>query len=201
MYNVITGKNEEARTCSSCLRARAREIKKWYDEGLQASKKPADGVDGGTGADSTATVTAKVSEGKVTVKGADVQENGKLGDVQDNTDITEEQAKAAEEELGKIAAAEKEQTDKIAAEEANIDPNGLPEPALGVSRIPLEDGTFIDFTPAEGAAFENGVKGLVATPQGDKVKAGTYKTAKGHEVRVQVGSKATYAENYDDLAS
>lgn len=157
-YNAISGKNDAPQTCSSCLRARAREIKKWYDEGQQAATKASKTQKG--------TKVAKTKDKAVqTPAGTDAAVAG----LQDNPAVTE------------------------------LDPNGLPAPAEGVSRIPMEDGTFIDFLPNDGAEFENGVKGSVLTPQGDKVKAGTYKTAQGHDVKVQVGSKATYAENHDDL--
>ena len=154
-YNAISGKNDAPQTCSSCLRARAREIKKWYDEGQQAATK-----------------ASKTQKG---------------------TKVAETKDKAVQ----TSAAATGAKVDEPA--EAELDPNGLPVPAEGVSRIPMEDGTFFDFLPNDGAEFENGVKGSVLTPQGDKVKAGTYKTAQGHDVKVQVGSKATYAENHDDL--
>lgn len=160
IYNAVTGKKEEPQTCSSCLRNRVREIKKWYDEGTAASAKSA----------------RKAAVVDTAVKG--LQDNPQAKAADSTPDTAEEQAKASE-----------------------LDPNGLPAPAEGVNRIPMEDGTFIDFTTLEGAKFKNGVKGTVLTPTGEKVKAGTYKTAQGHEVKVQVGSKATYVEVYDDLAS
>lgn len=181
MYNTVSGKNEAPQTCSSCLRARAKEIKKWYDEGAK------DAVQVAKAAAPKAPAPAK--DTKTPVKEVTpVDEAAKpAAPIVENADITEEEAKAAEAEL--------------TAKAAELDPNGLPEPAIGTSRIPMEDGTFIDFTPNDGADFANGVKGMVLHTDGAKVKAGTYKTAQGHDVKVQVGSKATYVEAFDDLAS
>lgn len=160
MYNAVTGKNEAPQTCSSCLRARSKEIKKWYDEGQPTAKK-----------EPKAEKVAKV-------------------------------AKVEDKPVQEAAAATGAKVDEPAkAAEAELDPNGLPAPAEGVVRIPMEDGTFIDFAANDGADFVDGVKGLATTTEGKKVNAGTFKTAQGDTVKVQVGGKATYVKAYDDLAS
>lgn len=163
MYNTVTGKNEAPQTCSSCLRARAREISKWYEEGtkdaVQVSKK-------------AKTAAAKKADANKPVDPA-------VAGLKDNPAVGETHPTA------------------------DTDPMGYPAPAKGVTRILMqEEGVVVDFTPNDGAKFENGVKGLAAYVDGKKVNAGTYKTAQGHTLKVQVGGKATYVEfDPNDLAS
>lgn len=187
MYNAISGKNEPPQTCSSCLRARAKEIQKWYEEGSKGAVQKA--AKAGLSAKEKAEAARKLHEAKA------AEANKKVTPVIGGEDETE------------FTTANKGVTEEEVADEVNknladgLDPSGLPMPAMGVMRIPLEDGTVIDFTPNEGVEFGNGAKGTVLHPDGAKVKAGTYKTKQKHEVKVQVGSKATYVEVYDDLAS
>lgn len=183
MYNTVTGKNETPQTCSSCLRARAREISKWYEEGtkdaVQVGKK-----------------TAAAKKAKAKTVGVIVEPS------KENADLPKGYKAALE---GDAAVAGLK--DNPAVEEthptADTDPMGYPAPAKGVHRIPMqEEGVVVDFTPNDGAKFENGVKGLAAYVDGKKVNAGTYKTAQGHTLKVQVGGKATYVEfDPNDLAS
>lgn len=180
MYNTVTGKNEAPQTCSSCLRARAREISKWYEEGtkdvVQVTKK------------------AKAKASKTSVDLTPKAEDLQKGAVQPDGTTVEDAAVAG-------------LKDNPAVEEthptADTDPMGYPAPAKGVTRIPMqEEGVVVDFTPNDGAKFENGVKGIAAYVDGKKVNAGTYKTAQGHTLKVQVGGKATYVEfDPNDLAS
>ena len=39
LYNKITGRNEPAQNCASCLRTRAKAIRDWYAEGMRGAKK------------------------------------------------------------------------------------------------------------------------------------------------------------------
>lgn len=165
MYNTVTGKNEAPQTCSSCLRARAREISKWYDEGtkdaVQVGKK------------------AKTAAAKTSVDLTPKAEDLAVAGLKDNPAVEETHPTA------------------------DTDPMVYPAPAKGVHRIPMQEaGVVVDFTPNDGAKFENGVKGIAAYVDGKKVNAGTYKTAQGHTLKVQVGGKATYVEfDPNDLAS
>lgn len=86
--------------------------------------------------------------------------------------------------------------------EPQLDHNGLPAPARGVIRIPMaEEGVFVDFTPEDGADFQDGAKGTVIQVGGKSVKAGTHLTATGDTLKVQVGGKATFLAAVDDLAT
>lgn len=89
-------------------------------------------------------------------------------------------------------------TDRENAEEARpteTDPNNpqLSEPAPGVVRTPMEEGLPIDFIPEAGDV----AKGTVKYADGTNVKPGTYRTALGVWITVQVGGKARM---YEDAA-
>lgn len=187
MFNLITGKREEPQTCSSCLRTRAVAIKKWYDEGQkQPSTKPAKPKATNKGSKATAAT----------------QDEPKGDDQAKTPAVTGKAVEGSAVDQAKTPAV----TDQaVEGSDADVDPNtGLAAPASGVMRIPMEDGTYVDFLPNDGAKFENGVKGMAtAADTGKKVKAGTFKTAQGHDLKVQIGGKSTYVETNadDDLAS
>lgn len=80
------------------------------------------------------------------------------------------------------------------------DPNNpqYPEPVAGVIRIPMAEGAPIDLTPDEGVALTDpNAKGIVKYADGKAVKPGTYATAAGGEVTVQVGSRAALKPKED----
>ncbi len=159
LFNKVTGKNDVAQNCASCLRTRAKAIEAWYNEGAKAAA-PA-------------------------IK-ANAKKTGGVKVTNDPKPVTLPAG-------GAPVAVEPDSEHPT----ATTDPNGNPAPAVGVMRLPLNDGTFIDFTPNDGADFADGVKGIATTLEGKKAKAGTYETAQGHLVKVAVGGKATYAEVED----
>lgn len=178
VYNAVSGKNDAPSTCASCLRTRVREIKKWYEEGQKyaayiTSKKQSP----------TPPVVEPVKDVKPPVVSGDLAsgpdstatvtiEGGVITDVNvvdKNSQVDQSDAKEGQDTV---------EVKKLLA---------------------TTHGGVMVFTTNEGAEFENGVKGNVVWDDGKKVNAGTYKTTEGHDVKVQVGGKATYAENYDDL--
>lgn len=76
-----------------------------------------------------------------------------------------------------------------------LDPTieGHVPPAEGVTRYPMGKELPLDFTPSK----DNALKGTIKNADGSGVKPGTYTTASGQTIAVQVGGKATIKE--DDL--
>lgn len=83
-------------------------------------------------------------------------------------------------------------TEEVSAE-VHPDPNNpqFAEPAQGVIRVPMAEGLPIDFIPTD----DDGHKGTVKYADGTAVKPGSYKTARGAWVTVQVGGKARMYED------
>lgn len=81
--------------------------------------------------------------------------------------------------------------------EQYTDPTGVGfvAPALGVLRIPMKEGIPLDFTPYK----EGGDKGTVKYADGKAVQAGTYETARGSKIAVQVAGKTTLPEGENPL--
>jgi hypothetical protein len=176
VYNAISGKTEDPQTCSSCLRARAREIGKWLEDGAKASK------------------------GSEQVEAPQTENEGTTGTAEG---VADKVPTPENTEADKVPTPENTEAENVADQqgaEPVADQQGAePEPAFEV--LAMADGSEIVFTPNDGAVLEDGTKGVVKTAEGGSIKAGTYKTLDGGEIRVQVGGKATYLENFDDLAT
>lgn len=187
-YNAMTGKNEAPQTCSSCLRSRVREITKWMLDGENAARKA-----------SAASGEALTEGGQLTAEQMAALEARNPTEAIDgkpqypNADMHPDSSKSFEPEV-----LTENVTAPVVAEAEEAEMLDAPSRVIPCEPVKMADGSTIQFMPFDGAPFEDGVKGEVATPDGGKVKAGTYKTAGGHEIRVQVGSRATYVE---DLAS
>ena len=155
-YNAAFDKRDTPQTCSSCLRNRVRELRKWL-EGYEkyakesASKKEEKAPKGGKG---------KADDNK----GQEDPKTGQSG------------------EAGNGDTPEPQYDDPAAP--------GFVAPAEGVIRTPMPEGLPFDFTPSQ----EDPNKGTVTLADGTNVKPGTYKTARGVDIAVQVGGRATIKE-------
>lgn len=113
-------------------------------------------------------------------------------------DSTTEEVKAGFAKLGNAEGVTDEQrgyyggleTAALASLTEQHKPHDLPN-----TSIELADGSFIVFTPNEGVKFGHGAKGSVLTGDGGNVKAGTYDTKSGDQLKVQIGGKATFNVN------
>ena len=155
-YNAAFEKRDTPQTCSSCLRNRVRELRKWL-EGYEKYAKE--------NAPKKEDKTPKGDKGKADDnKGQEDPKTGQTGD-SGNGDNSEPQ-------YGDPAAP------------------GFVAPAEGVIRTPMAEGLPFDFTPSQ----EDPKKGTVTLADGTAVKPGTYKTARGLDIAVQVGGRATIKE-------
>ena len=227
-YNTAFEKRDTPQTCSSCLRNRVRELRKWL-EGYEKYAKE--------NAPKTEDKTPKGGKGKAADnKGQEDPNKGQSGDtvtpqyedpdapgyvpqvegtvrypmtegipfdflpnegtlvkgtvtLADGTSVTPGVYVTAE---GLEIAVQPDGTAdiKVDPDPQYEDPEapGFVAPAEGVIRIPMAAGLPFDLTPSA----DNPDKGAVKTADGKAVMPGTYKTATGDEIAVQVGSKATY---------
>lgn len=205
-YNGALQKKDNPQSCSSCLRARVRELTKWYAEYRKANPakkgekavevKPEDTTEFTTanqGVDQTedqkdgaaleafyAAHEAKLAELGVTAESTDADLLEALEVLSTGEGVTEEEAShyGAQIEIvsARIAAATTEDQHQVTTD--------------GALRLAEEGAQGIKFTPNEGET----VKGLVEWADGTKVKPGKYPLADGRELAVQVGGKATIKE-------
>lgn len=153
-YNTAFEKRDTPQTCSSCLRNRVRELRKWLEGYEKYAKENAPKKDN---------KMPKGGKGKADDnKGQEDPKTGQNGDAGE----------------GVIP-----QYDDPAAP-------GFVAPAEGVTRTPMGEGLPFDFTPSR----EDPNKGTVILADGTAVKPGTYKTARGLDIAVQVGGRATIKE-------
>lgn len=80
-----------------------------------------------------------------------------------------------------------DQAEKVTPQYDDPAAPGFVAPAIGVIRTPMADGLPFDFTPSK----EDANRGTVILADGTAVKPGTYKSARGLDIAVQVGGKAT----------
>lgn len=153
-YNTAFEKRDTPQTCSSCLRNRVRELRKWL-EGYEKYAK------------------------ENTPKKEDKSPKGSKGKADDNKG--QEDPKTGQN--GDAGEGVTPQYDDPAAP-------GFVAPAEGVIRTPMGEGLPFDFTPS----LEDPNKGTVTLADGTAVKPGTYKTARGLDIAVQVGGSATIKE-------
>lgn len=191
-HNAVFQRKDQPQTCSSCLRNRVRDLKRWlaeYEKQFKDLTEPEPEYEqvyelqDGTGlyaeiGKEEPPLCSKdgqiVGDGEYTIKGEDGKDYAVL--TIKNGFVTESKYVAAP------------QYDDPSAP-------GFVAPAEGVTRIPMAEGLPFDFTPEA----EDQNKGIVLFADGSKVKAGTYSTAQGVEIAVQPGGKASIKQKEEDL--
>lgn len=182
-YNGALQKKDNPQSCSSCLRARVRDLIKWYADYKKSKGQKAPVVEEVTQDTPPATEQAEA------FKAAHIAKLNELGVTEDSTNeellealevlstaegVTEDEAAFYAGEIEKVTAL-------IPTTEVTTD---------GALRLAEEGAQGIKFTPNEGET----AKGIVEYADGTKLKPGKYPLADGRELVVQVGSKATIKE-------
>lgn len=213
-FNTVMQKTDKPQTCSSCLRNRVRDLKKWRTEYAKATAPKAgkvvamplgeniddaapDTVDNGQ--DETADASTEdaphgstfefIQPGHAELVADDQAEQSPAIDVPADVrevlefiDQAEQTADASTEEGPLAGPAETAEEDTTAP--------AYPDQVEGTVRYSMAEGIPFDFLPDAGTL----VKGTVLRADGSKIKAGTYATAEGLEIAVQVTGKATIKE-------
>lgn len=215
-YNAVFKKSETPQTCSSCLRNRVAELKKWLEEDDQAPVAPVvnfvetfiilNGEQHTVVDDDnvpTTIIFTPSAEGATSGIATDTkgtpaphylyEQNGKYYLVEGDSgeyrevQVCEEATDPADNETPVIPM--------VPAEPQYVDPGapGFVAPALGSVRVPMGSGLPIDIQFEEGFKATPGVlaKGIAKRADGSKVTPGTYITATSDELAVQPGGKAT----------
>lgn len=208
-YNAVMQKRDKPQTCSSCLRNRVRDLKRWAAEYEKATAPKAGKVVsmpmgtniGGPGPEDDTDATGQdedevTGEGDTAPAGTDTtgQDETASASTEDaapdtvgSTDTTgQDEAVTGQDEApaveDKPATTEPQYVDASAP--------GYVAQADGTVRYPMADGLPFDFLPNEDTI----VKGLVKRADGTGIKTGTYATAEGLEIVVAPGGKATIKE-------
>lgn len=211
-YNAVFKKSETPQTCSSCLRNRVSELKKWLEEdeqvpvaGVHVLPQYIDEDAPGYVAQAVGTVRYPMlsgipidflpAEGTIT-EGTGTYANG--APIEDGEHITAEGLTMVA-IAGCITIYEqspaKPVIPMVPAEPQYVDPGapGFVFPALGSVRVLMGSGLPIDIQLEDGFAVTDSViaKGVAKRADGSKVTPGTYIVANGDELAVQPGGKAT----------
>lgn len=188
-HNAVFQLKEVPQSCSSCLRNRARALRKWLKEYKDQLPKSEGAVEPVRGEDESA-YDFLVRRLALAIGDTPAEELATLNTLLEPgypNELTDEETDAVLTRIGELEA-EPQYSDPSAP--------GFVAPALGITRIPMGEGLVpFDFTP--GADDPN--KGTILYASGDKVKAGTYETATGQEIAVQPGGKATLKPKEEDL--
>lgn len=224
-YNKAHGKNDKPQTCSSCLRNRVRELRKWYEgytkfeaeqkKTLKAGIGNTDtGVDLGTAEGDTHVETFIIIDGEAftvvdeetneptTVIFTPSEEGAAFGKA---TDVKGKPAPPyVYEQNGKAYLVSGDEgnytevTGEPIAEVKDVEPQ-YSDPVAPGFVAPALGVIRIPLTEGLPIDFtpnkDNAEKGKVKYADGTAVKAGTYATATGDEIAVQPGGKATLKNN------
>jgi len=180
-HNAVFQKNDAPQSCSSCLRSRAAELKKWR-ESYAADKPSGKHKDDGkepqfVGNNGILYFSQEEADNSFKFEGKD----GVLFDTQEAADLSQTDARTGYEGAdGKVYQTEAEALAAVKPEPAKTD----------FVAHKMVTGADINFTPNA----DNALKGLVKYADGATVKPGKYTTEAGVLISVQPGGKATVKE-------
>lgn len=192
-HNEVFQLNEKPQTCGSCLRTRANNLAKWYNEANKGKLKavPTTGVMQDPPAQDEPPVVDTTENLIVSFTPAEEGAQYGIATLADGTPAPagnyhqDDQQFAVNGDAGNYTVI----TGEPAGDEAKFKAEGIT-----VLKLKEEGGQDIHFTTEDKSAAVLGSKGLVKYADGSNVKTGKHELADGTTLAVAVGGKAAIKE-------